>query len=94
MEFALALPALVVVLGFALSAGAWAIELQGAQRAAGEAARAAITDTDAQAAMVGRAAGASAVAVSRSAGYVTACVTVTRAPWPQSTRCATARDRP
>lgn|GEM_PF-1222306 len=95
VEFAMGLPSLVVVLAFALSGAAWALEVQAAQGGAGEAARAAIVDQDAVAAAVGRAAsGQSEVSVRRADGYVTACVVVDRAPWPRTTRCATARDRP
>lgn len=95
VEFALGLPSVVVVLAFALSAVAWALDLEAAQRGAGEAARAAIVESDAAAVAVAKAAsGERDVSVARSGGFVTACVTVTRAPWPAVARCATARDRP
>lgn len=95
MEFALGLPTLVLVLAFALSGAAWALDVQAAQGGAGEAARAAIVDRDAEAAAVGRrASGQSEVTVRRADGYVTACVIVDRTPWPRTARCATARDRP
>ena len=95
VEFALGLPSLVVVLAFALSAVAWALDIESAQHGAAEAARAAIVESDATAAAVATtASGESAVTVARSGGFVTACVTVTRSPWPAVARCATARDRP
>lgn len=95
VEFALALPAVVAVLGLAFSGAAWALGVEAAQRGAAEAARAAITEGDASAAEAGRAAsGGSAVSVRHGDGYVTACVVVDRAPWPRVTRCATARERP
>lgn len=95
VEFALGLPSLVVVLAFALSGVAWALTIESAQRGAGEAARAAIIESDAVAVEVGeRASGSSDVSVSRLGGFVTACVSVSRTPWPVVTRCATARDRP
>lgn len=95
VEFALGLPSLVVVLAFALSAVAWALDIESAQRGAAEAARAAIVESDAAAAAVATtASGESDVSVVRSGGFVTACVTVTRSPWPAVARCATARDRP
>jgi len=95
VEFALGLPTLILVLAFALSGAAWALEVQAAQGGAGEAARAAIVDRDAEAVGLGRrVSGQSEVTVSRAAGYVTACVVVAHAPWPRAVRCATARDRP
>lgn len=95
VEFALGLPSLVVVLAFALSGVAWALTIESAQRGAAEAARTAIVQSDAEAIAVGkRASGESDVSVVRSGNFVTACVSVTRAPWPAVTRCATARDRP
>jgi len=95
VEFALGLPSLILVLAFALSGCAWVLDVQSAQRGASEAARAAIVDSDAVAIGVGvRVSGSDAVRVTRAGGYVTACVTVSRAPWPLATRCATARDRP
>lgn len=95
VEFALGLPSLVLILAFALSGAAWALDLQSAQRGAGEAARAAVVDSNAVAVSVGqRASGEGDVSVTRSGGFVTACVHVSRAPWPATTRCSTARDRP
>ena len=95
VEFALGLPSLVLVLALALSAVAWALVIESAQRGAAEAARAAIVESDAVAAAVTRtSSGERDVSIVRSGGFVTACVTVTRAPWPAIARCATARDQP
>lgn len=95
VEFALALPALVLVLGLMLSACRWAMDVAVAQSAAGEAARVAITSSDADAEAVGRRISpGAAVTVSRGDGSITACVTVERHPWPGGTRCAIAADRP
>ena len=95
VEFALGLPSLVLVLAFALSAVAWALDIESAQRGASEAARAAIVESDAAAAAVAStSSGELDVSVVRNGGFVTACVTVTRTPWPAVARCATARDRP
>ncbi|NTV39750.1 MAG: pilus assembly protein [Demequinaceae bacterium] len=95
VEFALGLPSVVLVLAFALSAVVWVLDVESAQRGAGEAARVAIVDSDAAAVEVGtRASGEPGVTISRSGGFVTACIAVARAPWPAVSRCATARDRP
>ena len=95
VEFALGLPSLVVVLAFALSGVVWALSIEAAQRGAAEAARSAIVDTDSVAIAAGRrASGVADVSVSRSGGFVTACESVTSAPWPTVIRCASARDRP
>ncbi len=95
VEFALGLPSLVVVLAFALSAVAWALDIESAQRGAAEAARTAIVDSDSAAITVAkRTSGEADVSLARSGDFVTACVMVTRAPWPRVARCATARDRP
>ncbi len=95
VEFALGLPSIVVVLAFALSGVTWALTIESAQRGAAEAARTAIIEPDAVAIAVGRrASGESDVSVARAGGFVTACVSVARAPWPPVTRCATAKDRP
>lgn len=95
VEFALGLPSVVIVLAFALSAVAWALDIESAQRGAAEAARTAIVESDASAIAVAmRVSGHSEVSVSRSGDFVTACVGVARAPWPPISRCATARDRP
>lgn len=95
VEFALGLPSLVLVLAFALSGVAWALDIESAQRGAAEAARAAVVESDAAAAAVAMtSSGERDVSVVRSGGFVTACVTVTRTPWPAVARCATARDRP
>lgn len=95
VEFALGLPSVVLVLAFSLSAVAWALDIESAQRGAGEGARAAIVESDATAiGVASRVSGAAGASVDRSEGYVTACVVVTRVPWPAVTRCATARDRP
>ena len=95
VEFALGLPSVVIVLAFALSAVAWALDVESAQRGAAEAARAAIIDSDAVAiAVAKKSSGHPEVRVVRSGDFVTACVEVARAPWPVVSRCATARDRP
>lgn len=94
VEFALGLPSLVMVLAIGLSAISWGLRIEAAQRGAAEAARAAIVDSDAAAVAVGvRVAGEPGVHIARSDGWVTACVTAERPPWPAVTRCATARDR-
>ena len=95
VEFALGLPSLVLVLAFALSAVAWALDIESAQRGAAEAARAAIVESDAVAAAVATtSSGERDVSIVRSGGFVTACVIVTRTPWPAVARCATAWDQP
>lgn len=94
VEFALALPSVVLVLALALGAGAWVLDVEAAQRGASEAARAAIVMSDADAAAVGARVAGRAVTMSREGGWVSACVTVTREPWPEATRCATARAQP
>ena len=93
-EFALTLPAVVVVLGLALSAGAWILEVEAAQRAVGAAARVAAVGTDAE----GLAAGATVApghrfSVTRNGSIVTVCTDVAVAPWPRVTRCAAASNR-
>jgi hypothetical protein len=91
VEFALGLPSVVLVLALALSAIAWMLDVQVAQRGASEAARAAIVEPDARAVAVGeRVAGLGRVTIVRTAGYVTACVSGRRDPWPAYERCATA----
>ncbi len=95
VEFAVGLPSVVLVLALALSAMAWMLDVQVAQRAAAETARAAIVESDARAIAVGQeVAGGAHVTLSRSASYVTACVQGHRDPWPAFTRCATARSFP
>ena len=95
VEFALGLPSVVLVLALALSAIAWMLDIQAAQRGASEAARAAIVELDARAVAVGeRVSGTGRVTISRTASYVTACVGGRRAPWPAYERCATARSVP
>lgn len=95
VEFALILPAVVAVLALAMSAGAWALEMGAAQRGASEAARAAITSSDSRAVEVGmRTSGGMRVTLTRESGFVTACAVVHKPPWPDSTRCASARDSP
>jgi Flp pilus assembly protein TadG len=95
VEFALGLPSLVMVLAFALSAVSWALDIESAQRGAAEAARAAIVESDEVAAAVATtSSGEREVSIVRSGGFVTACVIVTRAPWPAVVRCATAWDQP
>lgn len=95
VEFALGLPSVVLVLALALSAMAWALDVQAAQRGASEAARAAIVQPDAGAAAVGElVSGNGRVTISRTADFVTACVGGRRAPWPAFERCATARSVP
>lgn len=94
VEFALTLPAAVGVIALAVSAGAWVLQLEAAQRGAAEAARIAITDPDAHAVAAGRAAsGGLEPVVVRQGGAVTACVHVHQPPWPDSTRCATAAEQ-
>jgi Flp pilus assembly protein TadG len=95
VEFALGLPSLVLVLALALSAIAWMLDVQAAQRGASEAARAAIVEPDASATSVGkRVSGQSRVTIDRAGSYITACVSGQRAPWPHYERCATARALP
>lgn len=95
VEFALGLPSVVLVLALALSAMAWTLDVQTAQRGASEAARAAIVASDARAIAVGEQVSVNGrVTVSRNADYVTACVGGRRAPWPAYVRCATARSAP
>lgn len=95
VEFALGLPSVVLVLALSLSAVAWTLEVQAAQRGASEAARAAIVEPDGRAVAVGeRVAENGRVTISRTDGYVTACVGGRREPWPAYLRCATARSAP
>ena len=95
VEFALVMPAVLMVLAVVMSGVVWVLDIAAAQRAAGEAARAAIVLDDAQAAAVGeRAYPSGVVSIQRSNGYVTACVAVSRQPWPQVTRCALSRESP
>jgi len=95
VEFALGLPSVVLVVALALSAIAWLLDVQAAQRGASEAARAAIVEPDGYAVAVGRRiSGQSHVTVVRSGEYITACVSGQRAPWPRYQRCATARAVP
>jgi len=95
VEFALGLPSVVLVLALALSAIAWTLDVQAAQRGASEAARAAIVEPDARAAAVGeRVSGTGTVTISHTADFVTACVAGRRAPWPAYERCAVARSVP
>jgi len=94
VEFALTLPAAVGLIALAVSAGAWVLELEAAQRGAGEAARAAITHTDGAAIAAGQAAsGGLDPRLVRQGGAVTACITVHLPPWPDATRCATAAEQ-
>lgn len=91
VEFAVGLPSVVLVLSLALSAIVWMLDVQVAQRAATEVARAAIVETDDRALAIGRAVGAGGrVTLSRDSPYVTACVRGHRDPWPAFERCATA----
>lgn len=95
VEFALGLPSVVLVLALAVSAIAWTLDVEMAQRGASEAARAAIVESDSHARAVAAKVSASAqVTVSHAGQFVTVCVTGRRAPWPSFTRCATARDVP
>lgn len=85
---------MIVVLAFALSAVAWALDLESAQRGAAEGARTAIVESDSTAIDVAkRTSGEVDVSIARSGDFVTACVNVARSPWPRVARCATARDR-
>ncbi len=95
VEFALGLPSVVMVLALAVSAIAWTLDVQAAQRGASEAARAAIVMPDGSAQAVGeRVSGHSGVTITHSGDYVTACVGGRKAPWPPYERCATARAVP
>ena len=95
VEFALGLPTVVVILAFVLSAVAWALDLESAQRGAGEGARAAIVQSDSTAVAIAKStSGATEAWVSRSGGFVTVCVRAVRTPWPAVSRCAVARDAP
>ncbi len=94
VEFALTLPAAVGMVAIAVSAGAWVLELEAAQRGAGEAARIAITNSDADAIGAGRlASGGLEPVLVRRDGLVTVCIDVNRTPWPHTTRCATAAEQ-
>lgn len=91
VEFALALPAVVLVLAMGLGCAGWVLRAAEAQQAAGQGARVAITGTDAQAVA---AAGGNAQ-ISRNQGWVTVCVSVPAAGvMPGASRCATAKDQP
>jgi hypothetical protein len=97
VEFALALPALVIVLAVALGGVRWALAAASAQTAAAHGARVAIVDSDARARDVAaRLAGASeSITVSRDGDWVTVCVPIPPAPpMPGGTRCASAYDAP
>jgi len=95
VEFALGLPSVVLVLALALSAIAWMLDVQAAQRGASEAARAAIVESDSRATAVGvRVSGHGRVTISHTGDYVIACVGGRRAPWPAYERCASARSVP
>ncbi len=91
VEFALTLPAAVGMIALAMSAGAWVLHLEAAQRGAAEAARVAITDTDSAAIAAGEhASGGVTPVLVRHSGSVRACIAVHYPPWPDSSRCATA----
>lgn len=91
VEFAVGLPSVVLVLSLALSAIAWMLDMHMAQRAAAEAARAAVVESDDRALAVSRALWAGgAMTLSRDSSYVTVCVRGHRDPWPAFERCATA----
>lgn len=95
VEFALVMPAVLMVLAAVMSGAVWVLDIAAAQRAAGEAARAAIVLDDAAATAAGnRAFLQGSVSIERLGGYVTACVDVRRRPWPDVTRCAVSRDTP
>jgi len=102
LEFALALPAFLLVLAFAMASIGWALGAARAQQAAGEGARSAIVSDDAQAlAVAARVASgpgngaALPVRITRADGFVTVCVGVpARGLLAESERCATARDAP
>lgn len=95
VEFALVLPALVLVLAWCLGAVAWALQAAQAQRAAAEGARVAITGSDAAALAAASALGGQGVQVSRDGHVVTVCVAVpSRMALPAGRRCAAAWDRP
>lgn len=95
VEFALVMPAVLVVLAAVMSGAVWVLDIAAAQRGAAEAARAAIVLDDAAARSAGeRAYSQGSVSIERSGGYITACVDVQRQPWPTVTRCAVSRDTP
>lgn len=96
LEFALALPALVVVLALAMGCVRWALDAAQAQSAAAHGARIAIVDSDVEAiAAAERVLGSPGVTLSRADGWVTVCAPVpARLPLPAGFRCATARDEP
>lgn len=88
------LPMAVAIVALALSAGTWVLRLEAAQRGASEAARIGITDPDSAAITAGeKASGGLTTTLVRRDGYVTACIEVTQAPWPATTRCATAAEQ-
>jgi len=101
-EFALALPAFVVVVALAMASMGWALGAARAQQAAAEGARSAIVSEDAHALAVaarvasGQGSGiAGQVRIVRADGFVTVCVGIpARGLFPQGERCATARDAP
>lgn len=100
VEFALGMPAVVLVLALAVSCTSWATDAARAQHAASEGARAAIVGTDAAALGVARhaaglATGHPGAVLARDGTFVTVCVAVpARMPMPQGQRCATSRDAP
>jgi Flp pilus assembly protein TadG len=98
VEFALAMPALVVVLVLALGCVRWALDAAQAQSAAAHAARVAIVEPDATAiaaaAHIARATPGD-VTLRRAGSWVTVCVTVPAAPpLPAGARCSIAYDEP
>lgn len=94
VEFALTVPAAVGLVALAVSAGAWVLHLEAAQRGAADAARIAIADTDSAAIAAGESAsGGLTPVLIRRGGSVTACIAVRYPPWPESLRCATAAEQ-
>jgi hypothetical protein len=98
VEFALALPVLVVVLAMGLAGVRWALAAANSQTAAAQGARVAIVESDARAREVAghvASAGQVGVTVEREGDWVTVCVPVPPVPpIPGGNRCATAYDEP
>jgi len=94
VEFALTLPAVVLVLAWSLAAVAWGLDAAQAQRTAAEGARVALTESDARALEVVRSRGREARVV-RTDQVITVCVSVpARLLLPTGERCAWAWARP
>lgn len=76
VEFALALPSVVLVLGFILAGATWVRADIGATQAAATAARIALTDGDEAGVAAGVRVSNGVVSVTREAGWIVARVTV------------------